>query len=159
QFPEGLCTLQVMHHLISQPRTCVLDTCLLLTVPFRSMLLTWRGGPPCLAPTAHLAPVCQRSFDILTLRFTAHRVRWVPLFPSFQRLGAFALSPHPGVRGFPTLRLLCPIRLSPMPSGFRWTSPSSYFPTALTIHRGLSRVYSRGLKQAWVRWCVSDRPF
>ena len=39
------------------------------------------------------------------------RVRWVPLFPSFQRLGAFAISPHPGVRGFPTLRLLCPNRL------------------------------------------------
>src|SRR4030095_1138452 len=34
------------------------------------------------------------------------RVRWVPLVPSFQRLGAFALSPHPGVRGFPTLGLL-----------------------------------------------------
>ena len=28
------------------------------------------------------------------------RVRWVPLFPSFQRLGAFAISPRPGVRGF-----------------------------------------------------------
>ena len=34
------------------------------------------------------------------------RVRWVPLFPSFQRLGAFAVSSHPGVRGFPTLGLL-----------------------------------------------------
>jgi hypothetical protein len=39
------------------------------------------------------------------------RVRWVPLFPSFQRLEAFAFSPHPGVPSFPGLRLLCPIRL------------------------------------------------
>src|SRR6267143_4728224 len=39
------------------------------------------------------------------------RVRWVPLFPSFQRLGAFAFSPRPGVPSFPGLRLLCPIRL------------------------------------------------
>jgi hypothetical protein len=46
------------------------------------------------------------------------RVRWVPLFPSFQRLGAFAVSSHPGVRGFPTLGLLCPIRLFLWPRGF-----------------------------------------
>src|SRR5207249_686543 len=46
------------------------------------------------------------------------RVRWVPLFPSFQRLGAFAVSPHPAVRGFPTLGLLCPIRLFLWPRGF-----------------------------------------
>src|SRR5215475_9774041 len=32
-------------HLSAKRR--VLDTCLLLTSPFRSMLLTWRGGPPC----------------------------------------------------------------------------------------------------------------
>jgi hypothetical protein len=47
------------------------------------------------------------------------RVRWGPLFPSFQRLEAFAISPHPGVRGFPTLRLLCPIRLFPRALAFR----------------------------------------
>jgi len=34
------------------------------------------------------------------------RVRWVPLVQSFHRLGAFAFSPHPGVRGSPALRLL-----------------------------------------------------
>jgi len=38
------------------------------------------------------------------------RVHWVPLFPSSQRLGAFAFSAHPGVHGFPVLRLLRPIR-------------------------------------------------
>src|SRR5215510_7382224 len=37
-------------HLSAKRR--VLDTCLLLTAPFRSMLLTWRGGPPCLTPRA-----------------------------------------------------------------------------------------------------------
>jgi len=31
--------------------------------------------------------------------------------PYFPRRGAFACSPRPGVRGFPTRRLLCPIRL------------------------------------------------
>ena len=39
------------------------------------------------------------------------RVRWVPLLQSFRRLGAFAISPRPGVPSFPELRLLCPIRL------------------------------------------------
>ena len=55
----------------------------------------------------------KRLFAFLQLHSTfpvdSLRVRWVPLFPSFQRLGAFAFSPHPGVRGFPTLRLLCPL--------------------------------------------------
>ena len=31
------------------------------------------------------------------------RVHWVPLFPSSQRLGAFAVSSHPGVPSFPGL--------------------------------------------------------
>jgi len=48
------------------------------------------------------------------------RVRWIPLFPSFQRLGAFAFSPHPGVPSFPGLRLLCPIRLLGGHREFRW---------------------------------------
>ena len=42
----------------------------------------------------------------------------------FLRLGAFAISPHPGVRGFPTLRLLCPIRLLSRSSGFRMGLPT-----------------------------------
>src|SRR5215813_8917555 len=57
----------------------------------------------------------KRLFPFLQLHSTfpvdSLRVRWVPLFPSFQRLGAFAISPHPGVPSFPGLRLLCPIRL------------------------------------------------
>src|SRR5712692_1921638 len=44
--------------------------------------------------------------------------------PYSQRLGAFAISPHPGVRGFPTRRLLCPIRLLSRASGFRMGLPT-----------------------------------
>ena len=44
--------------------------------------------------------------------------------PYFPRLGAFAFSPCPGVRGFPTLRLLCPIRLLSRSSGFRMGLPT-----------------------------------
>ena len=51
------------------------------------------------------------------------RVHWVPLCPSSHRLGAFAISPHPGVHGFPVLRLLCPIRLSMRALAFRWGLP------------------------------------
>jgi len=40
-------------------------------------------------------PQLHRAFPVDSLR-----VRWVPLFPSFQRRGAFAVSSHPGVRGF-----------------------------------------------------------
>jgi hypothetical protein len=42
--------------------------------------------------------------------WTALRVRWVPLYcvPTLS-LGAFAVSPRPGVPSFPGFRLLCPI--------------------------------------------------
>jgi len=56
------------------------------------------------------------------------RVRWVPLLRSFHRLGAFAFSPHPGVHGFPVLRLLRPIRHLPRSLEFRPGSPLSYCP-------------------------------
>ena len=69
------------------------------------------------------------------------------MFQSFRRLGAFAVSPHPGVRGFPTFRLLCPIRLSPRTSSFRETLPSHSCPTALGIPRGVSRVPRGGRKR------------
>jgi hypothetical protein len=52
------------------------------------------------------------------------RVHWVPLFPSAHRRGAFAVSPHPGVHGFPVRRLLCPIRLCMRALAFRWGLPS-----------------------------------
>ena len=68
------------------------------------------------------------------------RVHWVPLVPSSHRLGAFAISPHPGVHGFPVRRLLCPIRLSPEASSLREAFPPHSFPTALNMLRGASRV-------------------
>ena len=61
------------------------------------------------------------------------RVRWVPLFPSSHRLGAFAVSPHPGVRGFPTFRLLRPIRHLPGTLALRPGSPPSSCPLALAF--------------------------
>jgi hypothetical protein len=39
------------------------------------------------------------------------RVRCVPVVRSLRRRGTCAVSPHPGVRGFPTLRLRRPSRL------------------------------------------------
>jgi hypothetical protein len=72
-----------------------------------------------------ISPTCPREHLVHSLR-----VRWVLCSPSTlctpysQRLGAFAVSPHPGVRGFPTLRLLCPIRLLSRSSGFRMGLPT-----------------------------------
>src|SRR3989475_8140873 len=82
-----------------------------------------------------------RAFPVDSLR-----VRWVPLFPSFQRLGAFAFSPHPGVPSFPGLRLLCPFRLLLGPWGFVWVSPL-LLSTPLRIPEKDSRVHSVGLRQ------------
>src|SRR5574341_1752790 len=53
RFPVGRCTLLVNHHGIPQPSGLVLEACFLLKPPFRSMLLTTRGGPCCLAPRTH----------------------------------------------------------------------------------------------------------
>ena len=65
---------------------------------------------------------------------------------SFRRLRAFAISPHPGVHGFPVRRLLCPIRLLPGQFGFRWGLPY-LLPTPLGILWEVSRVHHVGLKQ------------
>ena len=85
------------------------------------------------------------------------RVRWVPLFRSFRRLGAFAISPHPGVRGFPAFRLLCPIRLFLKASGFRWAL--AYLrSTTLRILQQVSRVRLVGLKRNDVGGVLLDAP-
>jgi len=92
----------------------------------------------------------KRLFPFLQLHSTfpvdSLRVRWVPLFPSSQRLGAFAVSPHPGVRGFPTCRLLCPIRLCWRALAFRWGLPC-LLPTRLPIPPAVSRVQHGRLKR------------
>src|SRR2546422_2094692 len=57
----------------SLAKHCILDTCFLLTVPFRGLLLTPQGGPRCLAPTAHQIPVYLMVFSTFLCRaFTAH---------------------------------------------------------------------------------------
>jgi hypothetical protein len=66
--------------------------------------------------------------------------------PYFLRLGAFAISPHPGVRGFPTLRLLCPSRLPAGLWSLRWGLPY-LLSTLLAIPGRLSRVRHEGLKR------------
>ncbi len=67
------------------------------------------------------------------------RVHWVPLFPSSQKRGAFAVSPHPGVHGLPTFRLLGPIRLFVGALAFRWGFPG-LLPTRLDLPHAVSRV-------------------
>jgi hypothetical protein len=66
--------------------------------------------------------------------------------PYFLRLGAFAISPYPGVDGFPVLRLLCPIRLLMKSLEFRWAL-ACLLPTLLSILHEVSRVPTVGLKQ------------
>ena len=66
--------------------------------------------------------------------------------PYFPRLGAFALSAHPRVRGFPTLRLLCSIRLPAGLWSLRWGLPY-LLSTLLYIPDRLSRVRHGGLRQ------------
>jgi hypothetical protein len=85
------------------------------------------------------------------------RVRWVPLVRSFRRLGAFAVSPHPGVPSFPGLRLLCPIRLLLGALAFRWGLP--YLLSArLHIPQEVSRVPYGGLKQDGLGGALSTVP-
>ena len=72
-FPEGLCTLQVNSPCHSSVKHCLLDTYLLLTAPFRGMLLTLRGGPESLAPKTHGVPVTPHGVStFLHAAFTAH---------------------------------------------------------------------------------------
>jgi len=58
------------------------------------------------------------------------RVRWVPLFRSSRRLGAFAMGTPPRVDGFPVRRLLHPIRHLPGSLACRPRSAPSHCPLA-----------------------------
>src|SRR5712691_7153636 len=75
-----------------------------------------------LAPAVPLRGPTKRSFPFLQLHrrspVDSLRVRWVPLFRSFRRLGAFAMGKIPRVHGFPVLRLLRPIRHFLRPRSF-----------------------------------------
>jgi hypothetical protein len=66
--------------------------------------------------------------------------------PYFLKLGAFAVSPRPGVPSFPGFRLLCPIRLPAGPWSLRWGLPY-LLSTLLDIPGRLSRVRYGGLKR------------
>ena len=85
------------------------------------------------------------------------RVRWVPLVPSFQRLGAFAFSPHPGVHGSPVLRLLRPIRHFLRHWGFVGVS-LTYSPLPFASGQEASRVHNEGLKQNAVGGVLLNAP-
>ena len=64
------------------------------------------------------------------------RVRWVPLFRSSRRLGAFAMENIPRVHGFPVLRLLRPIRHFLRHRSFVGVT-LTYFPPSFTSFRKL----------------------
>ena len=85
------------------------------------------------------------------------RVHWVPLFPSSQRLGAFAFSPHPGVHGFPVLRLLRPIRHFLWHRGFVGVS-LTYSPLPFASSQEASRVHNEGLKRNAVGGVLLNAP-
>src|SRR5919202_1822246 len=103
----------------------------------------------------------KRLFPFLQLHSAfpvdSFRVRWVPLVPSFQRLGSFAISPHPGVPSFPGLRLLCPIRLLWRTSGIALGSrlPTLHCPSHSSQS---SRVHDEGLKQNAVGGVLLNAP-
>src|SRR4029434_8003285 len=89
----------------SLAKHCVLDTCFLLTVPFRGMLLTPQDGLQCLAPTAHQIPVYLMVFSTFLCRaFTAHHPQHIAFTPLAQRVAKprvapqFIVTRHPAVR-------------------------------------------------------------
>src|SRR6266446_4700018 len=77
KLPVGLCTLQVHSPCHLAAKHCFLHTCLLLTVPFRAMLLPSSSGLRCLGPTAHGVPVYPKVCYIPSLRFTVHRLHFL----------------------------------------------------------------------------------
>src|SRR6266446_2197653 len=83
RFPVGLCTLLVHHHGIPSPSELVLGACFPLKSPFRSMLLTLRGGPESLAPRAHRIPVYPMVFPHSSIVLSRRTVRtWYASMPT-----------------------------------------------------------------------------
>src|SRR6266581_5676665 len=83
RFPVGLCTLLVNHHGIPEPSELVLGACFPLKPPFRSMLLTLRGGPESLAPRAHRIPVYPIVFPHSYIVLSRRTVRtWYASIPA-----------------------------------------------------------------------------
>src|SRR5262249_58531788 len=95
----------------SLAKHCILDTCFLLTVPFRVMLLTPQGGSRCLAPTAHQIPVYLMVFSTFLCRaFTAHYLV-TPRLEHLQTLLVASLIVHVlgDVAGLASWRIPCPV--------------------------------------------------
>src|SRR5881628_3042031 len=89
RFPVGLGTLLVNHHGIPSPSELVLGACFPLKPPFRSMLLTLRGGPESFAPRAHRIPVYPMVFPHSSTVLSRRTVRtWYSYMPTspFPRL-------------------------------------------------------------------------
>src|SRR5439155_8793673 len=83
RFPVGLCTLLVNHHGIPEPSALVLGACFPLKPPFRSMLLTLRGGPESFAPRAHRIPVYPMVFPHSSTVLSRRTVRtWYSSIPT-----------------------------------------------------------------------------
>src|SRR3989454_12575210 len=83
RFPVGLGTLLVNHHGIPEPSALVLGACFPLKSPFRSMLLTLRGGPESLAPRAHRIPVYPIVFPHSSIVLSRRTVRtWYASMPT-----------------------------------------------------------------------------
>src|SRR5882724_6072747 len=83
RFPVGLGTLLVHHHGIPEPSELVLGACFPLKSPFRSMLLTLRGGPESLAPRAHRIPVYPMVFPHSSIVLSRRTVRtWYASMPA-----------------------------------------------------------------------------
>src|SRR5438477_11318094 len=83
RLPVGRCTLLVNHHGIPEPSELVLGACFPLKSPFRSMLLTLRGGPESLAPRAHRIPVYPIVFPHSSIVLSRRTVRtWYSSMPT-----------------------------------------------------------------------------
>lgn len=188
-FPVGLCALQVIHHAVPQPSDLLLGACLPLKAPFRSMLLTVRGGSYCLAPRAHgewvgsgrvtlrhVSPIPPLDPYVRLSPHTAHerRILWeMSISPAPRSIHRGQLCAFAGY--------LCTVSL-PSPSGPSPCARLSRAPTTmphltacrasefrwalacllstlLHIPSRLSRVQSIGLKAECCRWRVSPCPF
>ena len=113
----------------SLAKHCVLDTCFLLTVLFRGMLLTPQDGLQCLAPTAHQIPVYLMVFSTFLCRaFTAHHPEHIALTALAQVVAKprmatqFIVTRDPAVRHLLTPRVehLHALLLSPLITDFWW---------------------------------------
>src|SRR6266702_15188 len=83
RLPVGLGTLLVHHHGIPEPSELVLGACFPLKSPFRSMLLTLRGGPESFAPRAHRIPVYPIVFPHSSIVLSRRTVRtWYSSIPA-----------------------------------------------------------------------------